>query len=106
MTVLAWGLSENRITPDDVIKQANFIKNSGLLDGIFIILIDGKNPDSSDRNKDQWDYADESDLERKSFQFVYDVFVKLSFPMVMVKNEFNLESIEGLNKLMTTLIDQ
>ena len=106
MTVLAWGLSENRITTDDVIEQANFIKNNGLLDGIFIILINGKNPDSSDRNKDQWDYADESDLEREAFQFVYDVFVKLSFPMVMVKNEFNLESIEGLNKLMTTLIDQ
>jgi hypothetical protein len=106
MTVLAWGLSEGRIFKHDVIEQANFIKNNGLLDGVFIILIEGKNPDASARNKDQWDYADGSDLEREAFQFVYDVFVQLSFPMVMIKNGFNSDSLKELTKLMTTLIDQ
>lgn len=106
MTVLAWGLSEGRITKSDIINQANFIKDNGLLNGIFIILIDGKNPDASDRNKDQWDYADGSDLEREAFRFVYDTFSKLSFPMVIIKNKFDFESVEGLTKLMKTLINQ
>jgi DNA polymerase III delta prime subunit len=97
LTVLAWGLSENRITEDDVIKQIEFIKEHDLMSEITIIYINGENPDKSDRNKDQWDYAELDDKERSAFKFVIFKFMELGFQNVKIfENKFDAESIETL----------
>jgi hypothetical protein len=97
LTVLAWGLSENRISEDDVIKQIEFIGDHDLMSEITIIYIDGNNPDKSDRNKDQWDYAELDDRERSAFKFVLFKFIELGFHNIKIfKNNFDSESVEIL----------
>jgi hypothetical protein len=97
LTVLAWGLSENRITKDDVIKQIEFIREYDLMSGITVIYVNGSNPDKSDRNKDQWDYAELDDSERSAFEFVIFKFIELGFQNIKVfQNNFDSDSIERL----------
>lgn len=97
LTVLAWGLSENRITEDDVIKQIEFIKEHNLMSEITVIYVKGENPDKSDRNKDQWDYAELDDKERSAFKFVIFKFIELGFENIKIfENKFDDESIERL----------
>jgi len=104
LTVLAWGLSENRITRDDVIKQIEFIKDKNLMSEISVIYINGNNPDRSDRNKDQWDYAELDNAERSSFEFVIYKFVELGFDNISVfHNEFTDESVDELIKLINQI---
>jgi hypothetical protein len=55
------------------------------------------NPDKSDRNKDQWDYAELDDKERSAFKFVIFKFMELGFQNVKIfENKFDAESIETL----------
>jgi hypothetical protein len=97
LTVLAWGLSENRITEEDVIKQIEYIKKHDLMSEITVIYIEGDNPDKSDRNKDQWDYAELDDRERSAFKFVLFKFIELGFHNIKIfKNNFDSESVEIL----------
>ena len=97
LTVLAWGLSENRITEDDVIKQIEFIRRHDLMSEITIIYINGNNPDKSDRNKDQWDYAELNNRERSSFEFVILKFMELGFQNIkLFDNNFDDDSVERL----------
>ncbi len=97
LTVLAWGLSENRITEDDVIKQIEYIKKHDLMSEITVIYIKGDNPDKSDRNKDQWDYAEFDDKERSAFNFVIFKFVELGFQNIKIfENKFDGDSVERL----------
>jgi len=104
LTVLSWGLSENRITKDDVIKQIEFIRDRNLMSEISVIYINGNNPDKSDRNKDQWDYAELDNLERSSFEFVIYKFVELGFDNIRIfQNEFTDESVEELIKLINQI---
>ena len=104
LTVLAWGLSENRITRDDVIKQIEFIRDKNLMSEISVIYINGNNPDKSDRNKDQWDYAELHNSERSSFEFVIYKFIELGFDNISVfNNEFTDKSVDGLIKLINQI---
>lgn len=104
LTVLAWGLSENRITRDDVIKQIEFIRDKNLMSEISVIYINGNNPDKSDRNKDQWDYAELDNSERSSFEFVIYKFIELGFDNISVfNNEFTDKSVDGLIKLINQI---
>lgn len=104
LTVLAWGLSENRITRDDVIKQIEFIKDNDLMSDISVIYINGNNPDKSDRNKDQWDYAELDNAEREAFEFVIYKFVELGFDNIRIfQNEFVDESVNKLRELINQI---
>jgi hypothetical protein len=94
LTVLAWGISENRISKSDAAKQILYIKNSGLMSGITVLYIDGDNPNKSDRNKDQWDYADKSSAERKAFEFVISKFNEIGIGNLKVfKNTFDTKTV-------------
>jgi len=105
LTVLAWGLSENRISKDDVIKQIEYIRDNHLLDNITIVYVYGDNPDKSDRNKDQWDYADGNNLERDAFEFVISKFKKLGAKKIYrLKNNFDLGSILSLESFFEYLL--
>jgi hypothetical protein len=104
LTVLAWGLSENRITENDVIKQIEFIKDNDLMSEISVIYINGNNPDKSDRNKDQWDYAELDNTEREAFEFVIYKFVEFGFDNIRIfQNEFVDESVNKLVKLINQI---
>jgi hypothetical protein len=71
---------------------------------ISVIYINGNNPDKSDRNKDQWDYAELDNLERSSFEFVIYKFVELGFDNIRIfQNEFTDESVEELIKLINQI---
>jgi len=104
LTVLAWGLSENRITKDDVTKQIEFIMDNELMSEITVIYINGNNPDKSDRNKDQWDYAELDDVERSAFEFVIYKFIELGFDNIRIfQNEFIDESVDKLRELINQI---
>ena len=104
LTVLSWGLSENRISKNTVIEQLEFIRDNELLSNITIIHIAGNNPDRGDRNKDQWDYAELDNAERSSFEFVIYKFIELGFDNISVfNNEFTDESVDELIKLINQI---
>jgi hypothetical protein len=106
LTVLSWGLSENRISSEDVIKQLEFIRDNGLLSNITIIHIKGNNPNMSDRNKDQWDYADKDDSEAIAFDYVKEKLIEICNPKIHTfTNRFDAGSVSHLDLLFKTLID-
>lgn len=105
LTVLAWGLSENRISKDDVTNQIKYIKENRLLDNITIIYITGNNPDKSDRNKDQWDYADKSNSERESFEFVISIFKDFNIGKIYeFTNNFDSGSLLNIKSTFENII--
>jgi hypothetical protein len=105
LTVLAWGLSENRISKEDVIKQIDYIKSKRLLDNCIIIYIEGHNPDQSDRNKDQWDYADRDNSEKEAFDFVISKFKEAELNKVYAfENGFNESSLANIETLFEHIL--
>lgn len=105
LTVLAWGISDNRISKDDAIEQIEFILKNDLLRNVFILYIDGDNPIKRNCVKDQWDYADNNSKEREAFEFVMSEFEKRECrSIVRFKNEFNQESLIKLYNLFNSLL--
>ena len=99
-TVLAWGIYERRITENDMLKQIDYIEKNNLLDGIYLIRIKGKNPDSSDRNKDQWDFADSNNGEAECFDLVFNEFHKRGmFKIFTVNNTFDDKGLAEIDNL-------
>jgi hypothetical protein len=106
LTVLSWGLSENRITKDDVIKQLEFIDSNKLLSNMTIIHINGNNPNRENRNKDQWDYADNDDSESVAFDYVKEKLIEIcNIEIHTITNRFDAGSVSNLDLLFKTLID-
>ena len=106
LTVLAWGLSENRISKNDVIRQLQFIGDNKLLSNITIIHIIGDNPDKTDRNKDQWDYADNNDKEAVALDYVKKMLIDVCNCRIhTLVNKFNGDSILELGSLFKKLIN-
>ncbi len=100
VTVLAWGLYENRITKDDLISQIDYIEKNNLLDGIYIIRINGKNPDRSNRDKDQWDFADSDDGESECFEMVFSELERRGiFRVFTVNNTFDSDGLREIDNL-------
>ena len=72
---------------------------SSLLEGCKIYYIHGDNPDKSDRNKDNWDFRDNSSDEK----FLYEKFISYilenysgsfdDFSIYTFENKFNETSI-------------
>ena len=99
LTVLVWGVLSKRIDFDEATKELDLIMNSGLLEGCKIYYIHGDNPDKSDRNKDNWDFRDNSSDEK----FLYEKFISYilenysgpfdNFSIYTFENKFNETSI-------------
>lgn len=99
-TVLAWGLYEKRITVEEMLEQIDYIQDNNLLDGIYLIRIKGKNPNNSDRNKDQWDFADCSSGEAECFDIVFDEFQKRGILKIFtVNNTFDEKGLVEIDNL-------
>ena len=99
LSVLVWGVLSKRISFDEAIDELNQIMNSGLLENCKIYYIHGDNPDKSDRNKDNWDFRDNSSDEK----FLYEKFISHivenysgpfdDFSIYTFENKFNETSI-------------
>ena len=71
LTVLVWGVLSKRIDYDEAISQLNRIVESGLLKNCKVYYIHGDNPNKSDRNKDNWDFRDNTSDEK----YLYEKFI-------------------------------
>ena len=105
LSVLAWGLFENRISEEDIKNQINYIIKNKLLNNFFILYIEGNNPNKSERNKDQWDYADKNPRERECFDFVISKFKESGFDHIYVfENDFTENSVSSMETLFKNII--
>ena len=99
LTVLVWGVLSKRIEYDEAIQQLNSIIQSGLLRNCKVYYIHGENPDKSKRNKDNWDFRDNTSDEK----YLYEKFIKHlletypgpfeDFSIYTFENKFNETSI-------------
>lgn len=105
LSVLSWGLLEGRITEEDVKSQAAIIGDMFLLNNIRIILILGKNPDQSERKKDQWDHFDGGTLEFECYVKVVEIMEKMGIAKVWwFDNTFDQKSLDNISGLFEHII--
>ena len=102
LTVLVWGVLSNRISFEEALEELNQIVSKGLLERCKMFYIHGDNPDKSKRNKDNWDFRDNTFDEK----FLYSKFINHiletypsfdNFSVYSFENKFNETSI--INKL-------
>ena len=99
LTVLVWGVLSKRIIFEEAIDELNQIISSGLLNNCKIYYIHGDNPNKSERNKDNWDFRDNTSDEK----YLYEKFIKHlletypgpfeDFSIYTFENKFNETSI-------------
>lgn len=105
LTVLAWGILENRINEDEMDAQVKMIADLNLMDQITIVFIEGNNPDKSPRNKDQWDREDGGNGEMESYLKVVKAFEKYGIAKIWkFKNLFDLESLDRVKAMFDTIL--
>jgi hypothetical protein len=100
LTVLAWGLSEKRITEQEANSQLKMMFDNGLLDEVVVIYVKGKGPNRG--TKDIWDHTEESNTEEKYYNFLIEE-IRLNYPSVKIldfENGFNKESIWEINSIV------
>lgn len=98
LTVLVWGVLSKRIGFEEAIEELNMIISSGLLKNCKVFYIHGDNPDKSDRNKDNWDFrdntSDEKTLYEKFIQHILDCCPSFDdFSIYSFENKFDETSI-------------
>jgi hypothetical protein len=99
LSVLTWGILENRISKSQAISQLEYVSKSGLLERIRIIYIDGKNPQKRVMKKDDWDFAEKSSREEDIYKFLIS---QLSQKNISVfKNSFDAKSVEDIKTLFS-----
>lgn len=103
LTVLSWGLLENRVSESEIDKQISFLKENSLLDRARIVYIYGQNPDQSARNKDQWDYADQKQGEAECFNLVMEKMERKGISVIKFENKFTPVSSIKLGLLLKNL---
>lgn len=99
LTVLVWGVLSKRIDFEEAKNQLDQIMGSGLLKGCKIYYIHGDNPNKANRNKDNWDFRENSSDEK----FLYEKFISYilenypgpfeDFFIYSFENKFNETSI-------------
>lgn len=100
LTVLAWGLMENRITEEEMIDQVKLIRDFDLMNEVRIVFVTGNNPDKGDRNKDEWDRIDGDPRELESYQKVISAFESYGIARIRrFENNFDSESLTNLDLL-------
>ena len=98
LTVLVWGILSKRISFDEAIEELNKIVHSGLLENCKVYYIHGDNPNKSERNKDNWDFrdntSDEKFLYEKLILHLLDVYPSFdNFSICSFENKFDETSI-------------
>jgi len=105
LTVLVWGLLENRISEDEARDQIEILKKYSLLDDIVIIYIKGENPDKSDRSKDQWDHIDGNPRERETYEKVITMFQEADLHKIWIfENKFDDQSVDRIGSMFEEII--
>ena len=91
LTVLVWGVLSKRIDFDEAIEQLDKIVSSNLLENCKVYYIHGDNPNKSDRNKDNWDFRDNTSDEK----FLYEKFINYILENYPSFNNFSILSFEN-----------
>ena len=91
LTVLVWGVLSKRIDFEEAIDELNKIISSGLLKNCKVYYIHGDNPNKSDRNKDNWDFRDNTSDEKH----LYDKFIKHILETCPSFDNFSIHSFEN-----------
>lgn len=98
ITVLTWGVLSGRIDEKEAYSQLNMLAEQDLLKNCELYFITGNNPDTSPRNKDNWDFRDGDDKEAEIMENIigyiqnqpYNVYVHRIF------NKFNEKTVNDL----------
>ena len=98
LTVLVWGVLSKRINYEEGISQLDRILESGLLENCKVYYIWGNNPDKSNRNKDNWDFRDNTGDEKELYEkFISHLVNSLppscNFSLHTFENKFDESSI-------------
>ena len=98
LTVLVWGVLSKRIDFEEAIDELDKIISSGLLKNCKVFYVHGDNPNKSNRNKDNWDFrdntSDEKILYEKFIQHILDCYPSFDdFSIYSFENKFDETSI-------------
>lgn len=99
LTVLVWGVLSKRIDFDESFDELDKIMSAGLLRNCRVYYIHGDNPNKSERNKDNWDFrdntSDEKFLYEKFIQYIVEVYPGHfeEFSIFSFENKFDETSI-------------
>ena len=98
LTVLVWGVLSKRVDFEEAIDELNKIISSGLLKNCKVFYVHGDNPNKSDRNKDNWDFrdntSDEKHLYAKFIQHILDCYPSFgNFSIHSFENKFDETTI-------------
>lgn len=98
LTVLTWGILSGRISEDQAKSQIEMIAEQGLFENCEIVYVSGKNPDSSDRNKDNWDFRDGGNEESLIMENLRGIISNHPYnvPVRYVINSFDEESAKSI----------
>ena len=111
LTVLAWGISQKRISKEQAVSQLHYLKESGLLKRIQVIYIEGKNPSTSTRVKDIWDETEKNNLEKEAYDFIIGKLAEISYDIIdfsiyRFKNNFDDNSSKTMLDYVRNIISQ
>jgi len=99
LSVLNWGILENRISKSQALSQLDYVINANLLDHTQVIYILGKNPQKRVMKKDDWDFAEMSTKESDIYDLLLSKFPKNN--LSIFHNSFDTESIENIKNLFS-----
>ena len=92
VTVFVWAILSGRISDQEAMRQINLVINSGLFENTRIIWVKGKNPDTSDRNKDFWDqYDGQGHQESLLYNAFMNRLIEIGVDVQIIHNTFNEE---------------
>ena len=91
LTVLVWGVLSKRIDFEEAIDELNKIISSGLLKNCKVFYVHGDNPNRSNRNKDNWDFRDNTSDEKH----LYEKFIRHILDCYSSFDDFSIQSFEN-----------
>ena len=91
LTVLVWGVLSKRIDFEEAIQELDQIVSQGLLENCKVYYIHGDNPNKSDRNKDNWDFRDNTSDEK----YLYQKFITHLLENYPNFDNFSIHSFEN-----------
>lgn len=102
LTVLTWGIISDRITHQLALQQLNLLRDKGLLGNLKIILVEGTNPSSEARNKDLWDFRENSSQEKETLLNLVSTLQLIEPDIQIVKliNDFTDKTSSNLTELI------
>lgn len=101
LTVLTWGILSGRITESKANLHLEILAKRGLLENCKIIYVEGDNPNNNTRNKDNWDFRENSKQEQRIMENLKNIIfndpynVKIEF----IYNSFDARVIDNLKKI-------